>query len=134
MKNIILILFPILFFYSCASNYRGYKEFALSPDAQSWKNDTCGLKYLRYDIASKIKRHKKIFIGIKDKELTRAIGEPDFIRSYDMSEYPDAIFYEYSLSSVERINGKCGDPATYSLCFIIHKDTHKVIGIQRDIY
>lgn len=96
--------------------------------------DSCGIGSYRYKIHLDILKNKKIFIGIDSETLKNVFGDPEFVNTSSVFEYPNALFYEYSLSSVEIINGKCGEPITKSLSFAIDTNTNKVVGIQVFIY
>lgn len=99
-----------------------------------WKKDTCGISNRRYNAALKLLSHKDLFLGIKSDRLKTILGAPDFIREYNIFKHPNTIQYEYSTSSMEIVDKKCGDPITHSICFIISKKSNKVIGIEEFIY
>jgi hypothetical protein len=134
MKNILSVSFALLLWISCTPAFKNYKSFASSKEASLWKNDSCGFKGHRDRIAVHIKKHKKGFIGVDEQALIKAFGDPDLILRFDMLEFPDALFYEYSMGSSEIINGKCDDPVASSLCFILDKESRKVIGIRQFVY
>lgn len=129
-----LLLALLVVATSCNSEYRSIGQFSNSMDANVWKTDRCGMDNHRIKISLHIIKHKKIFIGIDSYRLTSTIGEPDFIENFSMFDYPNALFYTYSLSSIENINGKCGDPITKALSFAIDTNTSTVIGVMELIY
>lgn len=132
LKVILLGLFVVA--TACNAKYRSLTQFSNSKDAQVWKIDRCGIGNYRYKIHMEILKNKRIFIGVDSDTLKSIIGDPEFVNTSSIFEYPNALFYEYSLSSVEIMNGKCGDPITKSLSFAIDTNTNKVIGIQVFIY
>jgi hypothetical protein len=120
-------------FIGCFFSKRSNK-IPLFIDVSTWKSDTCGMWYKRYDIALKIIAHKNNIIGIKSQEVVKIFGKPDFVYKSPLFKYPDAIEYKYSTSSAEVINGKCGDPITHSLAFIIRGKSQKVVDIRESIH
>jgi len=131
---IIILLGLIVATSSCNPVYHSFAQFSISKDAQTWKTDSCGIGNYRNKISLNILKNKKIFIGIDSNNLKNIIGKPEFIVNHSMLLYPNALFYEYSLSSLENINGKCGDPISKSLSFVIDTNTNKVIGVEVIIY
>ena len=105
-----------------------------SIDIESWKKDTCGIHNKRSDISINILSHKKLLIGMKMEEIEKIFGVADFRKEYDMIKYRNSIQLEYSTSSAEILNTKCGDPITRSLAFIIDKNSKKVLDIKEFVY
>lgn len=68
------------------------------------------------------------------KKIEQIFGKPDFMIDYHFTEYPSAMYFEYSTSSIEVANGKCGEPITHSLCFIIGQKNKKVLEVREFIY
>lgn len=115
--------------------FKGHGRLLSEKDLQIWKNDSCGIHNFRYPISLKIIANRHALFGMEEKELEKMFGKPDFIREYDMFNYPNTIQLEYSTSSLEiDSHGKCGDPITHSLSFVVSKKDRKVVGIEEFIY
>lgn len=134
MKHYLLPILICLLCGACNMTYRSPKKFAASNNAIMWNMDTCGMKRDRFRLSQKLLKHNKAFVGLSEPTLISIFGKPDFIYSYHTLRYGDALYYEYSMSSIEMINGKCGEPGDYSLVFAVDRDTHKLLGIQRNLY
>lgn len=130
----VILLSILLVTTACNAKYHSLAQFSNGKDAQIWKMDSCGIRNYRYKIHFDILKNKTIFIGIDSESLKNVFGDPEFVNTSSVFEYPNALFYEYSLSSVEIINRKCGEPITKSLSFAIDTNTNKVVGIQVFIY
>ena len=94
-----------------------------------WKEDTCGINGNRLKITPVILKHTKEIIGRSSREITKIFGPPDFVQEFKLL-HPNTTVFIYSTSSVERINGKCGDPVLRSFGFFIDNKTDKVMDIK----
>jgi hypothetical protein len=89
----------------------------------------------RYYMSKKMLKHKDLFIGLTRNNIVFLLGEPDFINeNFNVINYYDSIALEYSTSSLEIINGKCGDPVIHSISFLIDKTNMKVLTVVEAIY
>lgn len=125
----------IIFFIVIACN--GNKQlFPLSlPDIEAWKRDTCGIYNQRYGISQKILARKKRIIGLSEHQLISTLGYPDFMVPYGHVMLGDNVLaYEYSTSSIEFIDGKCGDPIAYSICFMVDTLSRKIVRVSQFVH
>lgn len=98
-----------------------------------WKQDTCGMKDYRIRIAPLLVLYPEKVIGLSANEVIDYFGEPDFTEKDELSS-PVKIEYIYSTSSLEMVDGKCGDPVVRSFALILDKNTMTVSEVREFIH
>lgn len=106
-----------------------------SKDIEAWRRDTCGIYNQRYGISQKMLSRRKRIVGLSEYQLISALGRPDFTIPYgDVMLGENVSAYEYSTSSIEFIDGKCGDPIAYSICFMVDTQSHKIVQVSQFVH
>ena len=118
----------MLLVVSCKSTHPELIDFS-----SIWKNDTCGIHNYRIKIAPLIIYSREKIIDLPSSDIIKYFGQPDFIRE-DKLNYPGTWMYVYSTSSIDQVNGICGDPIVRSFSIFIHKESMKVIDVKEFIH
>ena len=130
LVKLIILISTLIEFNSCTKGIG--KGYGLPNNFHKlWVYDTCGMKGIRLNLISDLKRKKEnqLFIGASQKEIINLFGNPD---KEDSNEWLN--YYWYNLSAVEKEGNECGLANIESLYIIFDKNKKKVIEFSTIIH